>query len=163
MELCGPTLTMFLNDSNKSGQIQGSRKNLHLFQVQIGQGLIEGMRYLHNQNILHRDFKPGNIFFALPKGSRSYVLPIKIGDFGLSKQLIGLEIDNLPSVGCDKNDKDNFDLTLKRGTLAYRAREVNCGVYGKQVDIYSLGESFRLFACSGLGCRGGSRDINLVE
>ncbi|XP_035712139.1 uncharacterized protein LOC118437307 [Folsomia candida] len=141
MELCGPTLTVFLNDSaDKSRKIQGF-KNLHLFQVQIGQGMIEGMRYLHNQNVLHRDLKPGNIFFTRPNDGDFYELPIKIGDFGLSKHLIGREVKNLPG-DCDDNNKDQFDLTLERGTLAYRAPEVDCGVYGKQADIYSLGLTF---------------------
>lgn len=39
--------------------------------------LVDALKYIHRQNIVHLDIKPGNIF--LSEGN------IKIGDFGLSK------------------------------------------------------------------------------
>lgn len=44
--------------------------------------ILEGVEYLHNLNILHRDIKLGNIFL-------NYKMEIKIGDFGLSTKLKG--------------------------------------------------------------------------
>ena len=43
--------------------------------------ICEGIKYIHSKNIIHRDLKPQNIF--LNKNNN-----IKIGDFGISKQLI---------------------------------------------------------------------------
>ena len=43
--------------------------------------ICEGIKYIHSKNIIHRDLKPQNIF--LNKNNH-----IKIGDFGISKQLI---------------------------------------------------------------------------
>ena len=41
--------------------------------------MVEGINYLHSNNIIHRDIKPSNIFFLNNE--------IKIGDFGMSKNL----------------------------------------------------------------------------
>ncbi|GJN07308.1 hypothetical protein PR202_ga25128 [Eleusine coracana subsp. coracana] len=45
---------------------------------QIIKGICEGLHYLHKQNIVHLDLKPGNILLD------QYMVP-KIADFGLSK------------------------------------------------------------------------------
>lgn len=78
--------------------------------------VVEGLAYLHRQCVLHRDIKPENI---LIHGNI-----VKIGDFGLAKQLAQ------PST------------MLKRscGTLEYAAPELLCGrPYGLKSDVFSLG------------------------
>lgn len=42
--------------------------------------IVNGLEYLHRNNILHRDIKLGNIFL-------NYKMEVKIGDFGLSTRL----------------------------------------------------------------------------
>jgi polo-like kinase 1 len=42
--------------------------------------LVEGTRYLHNERVIHRDLKLGNLFL-------NEDLAVKIGDFGLATKL----------------------------------------------------------------------------
>jgi len=57
------------------------RKKLHELEVQhyILQ-IVEGIKYIHGKNVIHRDLKLGNLFI----GSK---LELKIGDFGLAAKL----------------------------------------------------------------------------
>lgn len=118
MELCGFSLrnwTDNLEKRNSSGKF---------FQLKIFLGIKEGLLYLHGKGILHRDFKPENIFFTY-----EYCLPIKIGDFGLATEL-PLTHDR---------DGEQYSLTKKQGTPRYRAPEVEGGLYGFSADLYSFG------------------------
>lgn len=51
--------------------------------------LLEGIGYMHSQNVIHRDIKPENILIvsseAAGAGSPAMLHTVKIGDFGLSK------------------------------------------------------------------------------
>ena len=83
--------------------------------LQIGNGL----KYLHNYGIVHRDLKTDNIM--LTKNNENGI--IKIMDFGLSKV-----------VGPNEGLIDGY------GTLNYCAPEVLMREpYNKQIDIWSLG------------------------
>ncbi len=50
--------------------------------------ILNGLKFLHNRGLIHRDLKPDNIFISLKSGM------CKIGDFGLSKVLIDTEIND---------------------------------------------------------------------
>lgn len=84
--------------------------------IKLGVDLCSALEMCERNNIVHRDIKPDNIFV-------SKFGEYKLGDFGIARQL----------------DKTNANLSRK-GTLNYMAPEVYRGdVYGKSVDIYSLG------------------------
>ena len=77
--------------------------------------ILNGLSYLHNQNIIHRDIKCDNIFIDRITGN------IKIGDLGN-----GIIV------------KKKF-CTKFTGTEEFMAPEINEGKYSFKVDIYSLG------------------------
>ena len=81
--------------------------------------LIQGLKYLHDNNIIHRDLKPGNIFL-------DNKLELKIGDFGEIRKL----------------NKYNERRKSIHGTKAYMAPEIiepNEKGYSFDVDIWSIG------------------------
>jgi hypothetical protein len=104
----GPSLRQLLDES-PSGL--GEQKSA-FFLREIGKGL----SFLHECGVVHRDMKPGNIFYE-----NGYV---KIGDYGLSKALG-------PAVASGQ--------TVTVGTLHYMAPEIGAGKYDRSIDIYALG------------------------
>lgn len=79
-------------------------------------GIASGMSHLHSKNILHRDLKPGNVFFD------EYLFP-KIGDFGLSTEM--------------QDDSPIFEYIYK-GTPVFMAPEIlNEYCYSKASDVYA--------------------------
>ncbi|XP_037465557.1 uncharacterized protein LOC119337499 isoform X1 [Triticum dicoccoides] len=86
-------------------------------------GICKGLNYLHNQNILHLDLKPGNILLD------EHMTP-KITDFGQSR--------------CIEENQTRFMTNNVRGTLGYWAPEwhENEGEVlqvTRKFDLYSLG------------------------
>ena len=78
--------------------------------------LAKGLGYLHERGIVHRDMKPGNIFYE-----DGYV---KIGDYGLSK-----------FISVSRHSAQ----TASVGTVHYMAPEIGSGNYHRGIDIYALG------------------------
>ena len=98
--------------------------------VKIMVQISEGVAFLHHQNIVHRDIKPGNIL--LRSENRNVVA--KLGDFGLSKFL-------------DPNDR-TFSMSSNVGTKWFKApefwdRQPDGRVrYHRNVDVYATGLTF---------------------
>lgn len=83
----------------------------------LAKSICAGMVYLHSQDVIHRDLKPGNILVTnWSAGS------VKICDFGLSKALKRGEV----------LADDVFS------TPAYSAPELNFSQHTKSVDVYSF-------------------------
>ena len=113
MEYCDYSdLKKFIEDHKKRG-IKIDQKSILIIALDICRGLIE----IHKNNLIHRDLKPENIFL-----NRNY--HIKIGDFGISKQL---------------SDHTKFAYT-QIGTEFYYAPEIlENKNYDNKVDIWALG------------------------
>ncbi|SMQ52564.1 unnamed protein product [Zymoseptoria tritici ST99CH_1A5] len=90
--------------------------------------LFQGLKYLHERNIVHRDIKPENILLLDKE------LNVKVADFGLAK-IIG---------------EESFTTTLC-GTPSYVAPEIleqtNRRRYTRAVDVWSLGVVLYICLC----------------
>ncbi|CAO3645721.1 unnamed protein product [Mucor fragilis] len=89
----------------------------------LGQ-LASGLKYLHDQNLIHRDIKPKNIFLVPPPTPSVTNLPdVKLGDFGFAKAL----------------PKTSLAMSVL-GSPIYMAPEVLRGEpYNYKADLWSLG------------------------
>ncbi|XP_078089682.1 eIF-2-alpha kinase GCN2 isoform X2 [Mustelus asterias] len=105
--------------------------------------ILDGLAYIHEQGMIHRDLKPVNIFLD----SNDHV---KIGDFGLAT-------DHLSNVAGDRQETDGNgsiqlikpdsagNLTGMVGTALYVSPEVQGNTkasYNQKVDLFSLGIIF---------------------
>jgi len=78
--------------------------------------ILKGIRFLHKNNIVHRDIKLENILIDKYGGA-------KITDFGLSTRILR-----------------PYSLTTRCGTPGWTAPEILLGVsYGEEVDIWGIG------------------------
>jgi len=102
-------------------------KSANFSKIQIIDYLLqicEGISFIHNKNIIHRDIKSQNIFLTAEN-------EVRIGDFGLAKNI--------------KNFKSKHMNMTKVGTDCYMAPEIIEGAkYGKSVNIFYYNLWFRL-------------------
>jgi serine/threonine protein kinase len=82
--------------------------------VIICKQIIDGLKYIHDNNVIHRDLKLTNIFIDFDKN-------IKIGDFGLAINVYDM----------------NYEEVGTHGYIAPEILEGKC--YDKSADLYSLG------------------------
>jgi len=110
MELCESTFRDYLNNIREDESIE---KRIFYF-TQI----VEGIKYLHDNDIIHRDIKPSNILFIDDT--------VKICDFGLARHV-------------NSNALNIINGSSEVGTSFYRAPEIDTHIYNNKIDVYSLG------------------------
>uniref|UniRef100_UPI0037E73EBF eIF-2-alpha kinase GCN2 isoform X2 n=1 Tax=Semicossyphus pulcher TaxID=241346 RepID=UPI0037E73EBF len=118
-------------------------QGLHQDQVRLWRlfrEILDGLAYIHEQGMIHRDLKPVNIFLD----SQDHV---KIGDFGLATDhpanvAAGLfEVEETGSAVMPKPDPTG-NMTGMVGTALYVSPEVQGNTkatYNQKVDLFSLG------------------------
>ncbi|XP_072430039.1 eIF-2-alpha kinase GCN2-like isoform X3 [Chiloscyllium punctatum] len=147
MDFCKMTLEKWIENHSQAGSNFKSC-------LKIIKEMLQGLRYIHSQGVIHRDLKPGNIFID-QDGS------VKIGDFGLSRFCT--------SQGCAEHkafayihkmdqqmelSTDSEKLTANIGTYGYLAPEVKAShhkaTYDSKADMYSFGMVLldMLFQCT---------------
>ena len=99
---------------------------------QVGGALAEA----HKHNIVHSDFKPGNIFYTSNKVA-------KVFDFGIARAVAEIGTGQVSDVDTDGDSRDHtmFDAsTLNALTPAYASKEMHNGQDAcKSDDVYALG------------------------
>lgn len=157
----GMTLYEWIRIKNSKSKATMDIPNFGMIESLIFTQIVMGLKHIHANGVLHRDIKPSNIMITLSAQKENQYnkeILVKLLDFGLayieprdkSKNNKNDDIFNLVDLNDNEPPHNPYKLplvetnTLDIGTYAYVAPELyeaknNDYVYGKEVDMYSLG------------------------
>lgn len=122
-------LTLFMEfiEGKPLDEVLAEREQLSLEEsMRIVSGILDGLSYAHEHNIIHRDVKPGNIFLTNDR-------QVKLGDFGIAS-IIGSEVKDTDA------QADSW-----AGTPSYISPEQLTGApVDGRADIYAVGVTLYL-------------------
>ena len=153
MQLCELTMRDYLREPGRETTLEGAPNRSYLVQ------LFAGLQHIHRQSLIHRDLTPANVFITYDRKT------IKIGDFGLSREMTtdaltmqasaAADLDKLGSLGSPTIERTSSlsrrarrelsyggggSVTRGVGTTFYMSPEQRaCQPYDHTVDIYSAG------------------------
>ena len=84
MQLCAQNLSQFIKSRNQNIKKIISDSAEYKTSKHIFEQIVNGLKYVHDHNIIHRDIKPANIFFCENADFGGDSERVMIGDFGLS-------------------------------------------------------------------------------
>jgi serine/threonine protein kinase len=108
MELCSKSLDQWLKEKSLRDTIES---------INIFKQIVQGLAFMHKNNLVHRDIKPSNILFAITDDGDHCV---RITDFGLARSV------------------DQFTTSVA-GSPLYMAPETHTGLLDTKSDMYSAG------------------------
>ena len=117
-EKCQQNLMEYLEENDELS-------NKKLFFIKIVRSLAKALKVLYENNVIHRDIKPNNIFIKKKDNNNIQCFEdnciIKLGDFG-------------SSIKKEEND------SIQIGTVLYLAPEIIKNIkYDEKIDLWSLG------------------------
>ncbi|XP_075783194.1 eIF-2-alpha kinase GCN2 isoform X2 [Pelodiscus sinensis] len=133
MEYCEKST---LRDTIDQGLYEDTSRLWRLFRE-----ILDGLAYIHEKGMIHRDLKPVNIFLDFDDH-------VKIGDFGLATDHPAYAADTKPGDHSDSQlakPDPSGNLTGMVGTALYVSPEVQGNTkstYNQKVDLFSLGIIF---------------------
>eukprot|EP00366_Plasmodium_knowlesi_P002963 XP_002260460.1 Ser/Thr protein kinase, putative [Plasmodium knowlesi strain H] len=118
-------------------------RNLHLEEISAQyffRKIVQGLQYMHRNNVSHRDLKPENIFLCKRQLNQREKTLIRIGKLPSCSEY-ELKIGDFGACCVNEENKLHHDIV---GTLSYAAPEVlgcntTCGYSSQKADIWSLG------------------------